>query len=81
MIAQEEEKMSENNTPPTNFEVAFGNDPAFLEAAARPEITEEVRNESSRFKAVCSLSLDEDDDNNKTMAGATTMRQVSCRKK
>ena len=43
--------MSENNTPPTNFEEAFGNDPAFLEAAARPDITEEARNEVAQIRA------------------------------
>ena len=44
----EQKKMSENdsNTPPTNFEGAFANlETAFLEAAARPDITEETRNE------------------------------------
>ena len=35
--------MSENNTPPTNFEEAFDLDPAHLEAAARPDIKEETR--------------------------------------
>ena len=45
----QENKMSENdsnNTSPTNFEGAFANvETAFLEAAARPDITEETRNE------------------------------------
>ena len=46
-------KMSENNTPPpTNFQEAFGNlEPAHLEAAARPNITEEARNEVAHIRA------------------------------
>jgi hypothetical protein len=36
----EQKKMSDSNTPPTNFEGAFANlETAFLEAAARPDIT------------------------------------------